>query len=275
MNAKIVVSVVAVLAVLGVGAALYYLNRPVAEEASIDNALTALEDSEDEGTEAPATGTEGSVTTRPDAPRPEATSAGATEPSAGENTTAVDDPSGTWAVDTGIGEFNFADATSTFVGFRVAEELSTVGETEAVGRTPSVSGELTIAGSELSAATIEADFTLIASDIPNRDGAMQRAMNVAEHPTGTFTLTDPVDFGGVPVEGETITFSAVGDLTVNGITNPVELEMEAQVAEGNILVVGRTPVVFADYDITAPQAGPVVAIADNGTVELQLWFSRA
>ena len=189
--------------------------------------------------------------------------------------TTITDVSGTWVVDTTVGTFDFADATSTFVGFRVAEELRTVGQTEAVGRTPAVDGSLTIAGSRLEAATIEADFTQLVSDVPRRDSAMKRAIGVEANPTGTFTLTQPVDFGEVPQEGERITFTAIGDLTVNALTNPVEVEMEASVADGMILVVGTTPVVFADFGITAPQAGPVVAIADNGTVELQIWFAAA
>jgi len=46
----------------------------------------------------------------------------------------------TWAVDTTVGEFSYEDSTGTFVGFRVDEELSGLGSTTAVGRTPDVSG---------------------------------------------------------------------------------------------------------------------------------------
>lgn len=273
MNPKTVVGVVAVLAVLLVGAGVYYLNRPAAEEASVDNALEALEEGE---TGAP------SDSAFPTAEETAPDGADATEPPTQVEETVTEDgaapfedASGTWAVDTTIGEFDFGDATSSFVGFRVDEELSTVGETEAVGRTAIVSGELGIDGTQLTTATVEADLTAMVSDIPRRDDAMRRAMNVSEHPTGTFTLTQPVDVGEVPAEGETVTFTAVGELTVNGTTNPVEIPLEAQVANGRLIVAGRAPVVFAEYDITAPQAGPVVTIADEGTVELQLWFSRA
>lgn len=269
MNLKIVLAVVAVGAVAAVGAVTLYLNRDVAEEASIDNALTALEGSASEEA------SEAGAPDEPTADEPTADEPTSEDATAEDTATADGDVSGTWLVDTTVGEFSFADATSTFVGFRVDEELATVGQTEAIGRTSTVEGEMVIDGTTLQSVDVVANFFFMSSDIPNREGAMRRAMGVDEHPEGTFTLTEPVDFGGVPAEGETITATAIGDLTVNGVTNPVEVELEAQVADGLILVVGRTPVTFADFDITAPQAGPVVSIEQEGTVELQLWFSRA
>ena len=247
MNSKTIIGAIAALALIAVGGVVYYLNRPAPEAASIDNALEAVAS---EGTGDDAEG-------------------------GAEEAATLTDASGTWSVNTEIGEFDFADATSTFVGFRVDEELTSVGATEAVGRTPAVSGDLVIAGTTVESVTIEADFTALVSDIPRRDDAMMRALNVTTNPSATFVLTDPIDFGSVPAEGERITFTAAGDLTVNGITNPVEIDLEAEVADGNLLIAGNAPVVFADYDVTAPQAGPVVAIADNGTIEVQLWFSQS
>lgn len=265
MKPKILISIVAIGAVIAVGAVAVYLNRSAPEEASLDRALTALDERDEVAGDGPT-----SEPTDPDADV--TTDAGDPGTDDGPAQTGVD---GTWSVDTTVGDFDFGDATATFVGFRVDEVLNNVGETEAIGRTPAVDGTLQIDGSTLTAATIDADFTQMVSDISRRDGAMRRAMGVDANPTGTFTLTGPVDFGEVPVEGETITFTAAGDLTVNGVTNPVEIDMEAQLADGLIVVVGRTPVTFADFDITAPVAGPVISVEDEGTVELQVWFAPA
>jgi polyisoprenoid-binding protein YceI len=262
---KILISIVAIGAVVAVGAVAVYLNRSAPEEASLDRALTALDALGDAEAAEPVDPTADPTADAGDAAVDDA------DDRAGART-AVD---GTWAVDTTIGDFDFGDATATFVGFRVDEVLNNVGETEAIGRTPAVDGTLQIDGATLTAAMIDADFTQMVSDISRRDGAMRRAMGVDANPIGRFALTQPVDFGEVPVEGETITFSAVGDLTVNGVTNAVEIDMEAQLADGMIVVVGRTPVVFADYDITAPVAGPVISVEDEGTVELQVWFAPA
>ena len=65
-------------------------------------------------------------------------------------TGAGSDISGIWAVDTSIGTFTLEDTTTaTFVGYRVDEVLNSIGSTTAVGRTPEVSGSITLDGTTL------------------------------------------------------------------------------------------------------------------------------
>ena len=59
---------------------------------------------------------------------------------------------GTWKVDTSIG--SFADNTSSFVGYRVQEQLAGIGANKAVGRTPDVSGTLTLSGTTVTAVEV-------------------------------------------------------------------------------------------------------------------------
>jgi hypothetical protein len=47
------------------------------------------------------------------------------------------------------------------------------------------------------------------------------------------------------------------------------------VAGDSILIVGSTDVTFADYGIETPTAQMVLSVADEGTIELQLWLTRA
>ena len=93
---------------------------------------------------------------------------------------------GTWTVDTSIG--SASAGTSSYVGFRVAEELNGIGAAMAFGSTPAVTGSLTIDATTLTAATIEADLTQITSDRSRRDPAIQRALETGSFPTATFTL---------------------------------------------------------------------------------------
>src|SRR5688572_15711655 len=51
---------------------------------------------------------------------------------------------GTWNVDPAVG--SFSDFSGSFVGYRVDEELASVGAATAVGRTPDVTGTLTVDG---------------------------------------------------------------------------------------------------------------------------------
>ena len=182
---------------------------------------------------------------------------------------------GEWTVDTSVGEFTVTEATTaSFVGFRVDEELSSIGATTAVGRTPGVSGSINIDGTAVTSVEVVADMTAIVSDRSRRDGAIQRALNTGTNPDATFVLAEPIDLGADALNVEHVATTALGRLTANGITNDVSIDIEAQLIGESILITGTTDVVFADYDVTAPTAPVVLSVEDNGIIELQLWMSR-
>lgn len=181
---------------------------------------------------------------------------------------------GNWAVVTTIGTFSFEDNTGTFAGFRVEEELASIGVTTAVGRSPGVTGTIEIDGATVAEATLEVDLTAIVSDEERRNDAIQEALNTDVNPTATFELAAPVELESIPAENETITFDVTGALIINGVTQQVTIPLEAQIVDGNILVVGSLDIVFADYDVEAPSAPIVVSVEDHGTLEFQLWLAR-
>lgn len=182
---------------------------------------------------------------------------------------------GTWAVDTSVGDFTVEDTTTaTFVGFRVEEVLSSIGSTTAVGRTPDVTGTITIEGTTLTAAEISGDLTSIVSDESRREDSIQRSLNTSANPDATFVLTEAIDLGSAAAEGEAIAVVATGELTINGVTHQVEVDLDAQLIDGMILVTGSSDVAFSDYDIAAPTSPAVLSVEDNAIVEIQLWLSR-
>ena len=181
---------------------------------------------------------------------------------------------GTWTVDTSIGTFSFEDSTGTFVGFRVQEELSGIGSTTAVGRTPEVSGTLTIDGTTVTAVSVEANMDAITTNDSRRDDNARRALDTDEFPTATFELTQPIELGDAAASGEPVAVTAIGDLTIHGTTLPVEIPLEAQLVDGVVVVVGSVDVVFADYGVSVPDAPIVVSAEDHGVIELQLFFTR-
>lgn len=184
----------------------------------------------------------------------------------------VDGIDGTWTVDTEIGDF--ADFSSSWVGFRVAEVLNPGGEVEAVGRTPAVSGQLEASGSVIQRALIEADLTAIISDRPRRDGAIQRALGTGEYPTATFVSSEPVDLGAMPVEGEPFTASVPGSITIRDVSQEVTLELTGQRVGDVVVVVGALPVDFTSFGVTMPTAPIVVSVEDAGDLEWQLFLAR-
>jgi len=238
----IAAGIVGLVVVIGVAALVWYLNQPVPEEVSIEAAV------EDVVTTVPG------ATTQP--------------PSEPEGL------DGAWSVDASIGEFSFEDATSSFVGFRIQEVLATVGAATAVGRTPVVSGSFVLDGSVITETMIEADMAEIVTNASRRDRAVQRALDTGTFPTATFTLTDPIDLGVIPSEGESVSATAVGELTIKGVTQPIEIPLEAQLVGDLIVLVGAVDVTFDDWSISAPTAPFVASVEDHGILELQLFFTR-
>ena len=187
----------------------------------------------------------------------------------------LDGIEGSWEVDTSIGEFSIDGPTSTFVGFRVDEELTTLGSVTAVGRTPDVTGGLVVEGTTLTSAEFTVDFTTIVSDQSRRESSIQDALNTSTHPTASFSLNEPVDLGEGWELGELVAVQATGAMTINGITNQVDLPLEVQMVNGSILIVGSLDVVFADYGVETPTARVVLSVEDFGIVEVQLWLTRS
>jgi polyisoprenoid-binding protein YceI len=180
---------------------------------------------------------------------------------------------GTWQVDSTVG--SFADFSGSFVGYRVQEELASIGAQEAVGRTPDVTGSLAISGATISAVEVTADLTTLESDDDRRDGQLRRqGIETGTFPTSIFRLTTPVALGAIPAEGDTISVTATGELTLHGQTRTVEVPLQARLSGGVISVTGSIPIAFADYEIERPTSMLVLSIADAGTMEFQLHFTR-
>ena len=162
-------------------------------------------------------------------------------------------------------------AASEF-GYSVDEVLGGVNVT-AVGRSSEIDGSLTIEGTTaLIDATVEVEN--IVSDDSRRDGQFQgRIMDVANFPTANFQRTEPVDFGAIPADGEQVTATAVGELTLKGVTQAVTVDVTAQATDTSIGVLGNIPITFTDYGIDNP-SNPGVGLEDGGIVEFVLVFER-
>jgi polyisoprenoid-binding protein YceI len=181
---------------------------------------------------------------------------------------------GTWTVNTSLG--SITDATASFAGYRVQEQLVGVGGTTAVGRTTKVSGSMTLTGAVVSNVQVTADLTALTSDNPNRDGELRReAIETNRFPTATFKLTGSIDLGTLPAEGTTVSANATGELTLHGVTKTVTIALQATRQGGVIAVTGSLPIAFADYSIQKPTSFAVLSVDDHGIMELHLLFTHA
>lgn len=191
----------------------------------------------------------------------------------GDSAAAGDGIEGEWTVDTSVGSFD--DFSGTWAGYRFDEELAGVGTNTAVGRTPNVTGSMTVEGGEVTAVDVEVDLTTLQSDSGTRDGALgTRGLESDQFPTATFALTSPLALPAGVDSGERATAQATGDLTIHGVTKEVTLDVEAELSGGTTAVVGQAPVLLTDFDIEAPTGFSVLSIKDEGTFEFQLFLTR-
>lgn len=180
---------------------------------------------------------------------------------------------GTWIVDQSVG--SFADFTGTWAGYRFDEELAGIGANTAVGRTPDVTGTMTVTDGAVTAVDVEVDLTTLDSDSDRRDAALRsRGLESDRFPTATFRLSEPVTLPPGLTDGERATATATGELTIHGVTDEATIELQAELQGDAAVVVGSAPIALADFGIDPPTGFSVLSISGDGTFEFQLFFSK-
>jgi len=169
---------------------------------------------------------------------------------------------------------SYATTSESQVGYRVVEVLFGQ-DTEAVGRTNSVTGSITIAGTQVTAGQFSVDMDTLKSDESRRDNVFRgEVMETSKFPTATFVLTEPIELGSIPADGQQITATATGDLTLHGVTKSVTFDVAAKKTGTSIGVQGSTDVKFADYGIENPSRSGITT-QDHGLLEFLLVFEKS
>ena len=260
------IALVVVVAAAGVG--LWWFFK---DDAPAPVSLGAAVESVTDSTAAPATS---DATSDPTSTSTSTAASTATTAATGAGT-ADGGVAGTWVVDTETGEFDYESATGTFAGFRIEEELASIGSTTAVGRTGDVAGSMVIDGTTVTEASFDIDLSTITTNESRRDDNVQRALETGQFPTATFTLVEPIELGDAAASGEAVSVTAIGDLTIHGVTQRVEFPLEAQLVQGTVVVVGSLDITFADYGVEVPDAQIVLSVEDHGILELQLLLTKS
>jgi polyisoprenoid-binding protein YceI len=177
---------------------------------------------------------------------------------------------GTWTI-----------APNSLVGYRVRERLASLSaDSDAVGRTNGITGTATIAGGgtalTLSDASFTVDMTSLQSDRPMRDNRLRNdGIQTDQFPTSTFKLTQPVTLPAGATTGGPFDVTLHGDLTLHGVTKPVDIPAKAQLNGNLIQVAGSLSFPFSDYQINAPNIAGFVAVQENGTLEFLINLAKS
>lgn len=183
-----------------------------------------------------------------------------------EEPAAADDLDGSWVV-----------ADGSQAGYRVREKLANLpAQSDAVARTSAITGSIVIAGTSVTDASFEVDVTTLKSDPPEdrRDNRIRTSgLESDTFPTATFALTEPIDLGDASTAS--VTASAVGDLTIHGVTKSVTIPIDAANNADRIELVGSLTFPFSDFGMTPPSVGGFVTVEDDATLEFQLFLERS
>ena len=200
-------------------------------------------------------------------------------------TSEVQSLAGVWIIDTEIGEFNDACLTevcgSSFVGFRIDEELVGIGGKTVVGRTPDISAQFTINGSEIVSPegdrpTVIVDMTTLITDDASRNNAIKRqAIETSKFPEASLVITESIDFSSATDLEAGFTTEILVDLSIHGVTQQETIEVTASFDGSRILVFGNLgPILLSDYEIEKPRSAVVLSVEDNALMEFQLFFKK-
>jgi polyisoprenoid-binding protein YceI len=182
------------------------------------------------------------------------------------------------AASTGAGAWTVASGSQA--GYRVRETLASLSApSDAVGRTTAVTGTLTVtqaaSGYSVTAADVSVDVSKLTSDQSRRDQRIHsQGLESDRYPTATFKLTSPIALAADATSGQTIHVSAIGDLTIHGVTKSVTIPIDAQLTGSKIELVGSITFPFSQFGMTPPSIGGFVSVENNATMEFQLLLTR-
>jgi polyisoprenoid-binding protein YceI len=176
-------------------------------------------------------------------------------------------------------------SSGSVAGYRVKEQFVGQSSThEAVARTSAVSGQVTItqAGStyELSAASIAVELSGLASvdsvagyNVTNRDRIVQGSLAVRSFPTATF-VAHSVALPADAANGQAVTVSVPGKLTIHGVTRDVTATLRLRVSGASAQVAGTIATSMTDFGVSPPNIG-FTTVQPAVTIEVSLTLSRS
>jgi polyisoprenoid-binding protein YceI len=174
--------------------------------------------------------------------------------------------------------------SSSVVGYRVKELFA--GQStkhEAVARTSTVTGGITVAGDATSGYTITsisitANLSGLHSvdqvagrDVSQRDGVVSRQLEVQQFPNATFVATSAAIPG--PVTASKVSTTVQGDLTIHGVTKAVTATVQSQVVGGKVEVAGSAAFAMSDFGVSPPFA-PFVTVDSQVVVEFDIFLAK-
>ncbi len=182
-------------------------------------------------------------------------------------------PSGPSSAPSGPLDGSWAAVSESVAGFRVPETALGMSN-DVVGRTSSVTGTAVISDGSVTSAAFRVDLAAITVN-GKTPPQLSTSLDTGQYPDATVTLATPTALSSAFAAGATVSFTAGGQLAMNGTAAPVTIRFSARRNGTSLQLVGSMPVVFSAWHITAPAGyGVLGSLADHGTAEFLLTLRR-
>ncbi|MCW3027072.1 MAG: polyisoprenoid-binding protein [Solirubrobacterales bacterium] len=171
-------------------------------------------------------------------------------------------------------------AAGSEAGYRVREQLAFLpAQSDAVGRTSSLTGTATIAQSHGGVTITEASFKVavdtLKSDRSMRDEKIHTiGLESDRYPTATFTLSAPLTLPASVLSGNVAHLSARGALDIHGTSQRVTIPLELRLAGSTLQAAGSLRFPWSQFNMSAPSIGGFVTVTDKATLEFDLRLQR-
>jgi polyisoprenoid-binding protein YceI len=170
-------------------------------------------------------------------------------------------------------------------GYRVKEQFAGQSSShEAVARTTAVTGGLTIqqtnGGLQATAIKFTAQLASLQSvdqvagfNVSQRDRIVSRSLSVNQYPDATFQA-QTLDLPSSIQRGGAELLTVPGQLTIHGVTRPVQAAAQIQTSGSQAQATGSTTFKMTDFGISPPQV-PITTVEPGVTLEFKLVLAKA
>jgi len=149
---------------------------------------------------------------------------------------------------------------------------------DAHGVTKLVTGSVVLGsdGSVQDGSKLTVDLSGLTSDSARRDNFIKRnTLQTGSTPDAVFV---PTSIRGLPwplPSSGTADIAITGEFTVHGTTKTVTWDGTATFSDGGVSLDATTDVTFADFALTRPTVGPILAVSDPIHLEVTAAFQRS
>ncbi len=120
------------------------------------------------------------------------------------------------------------------------------------------------------------DLSTLTSDRGNRDNFIkQNTLQTAQYPNAELVLREVTDLlRPLPATGAD-SFQLLGDLTVHGVTRPVQWDVNAQFSPDGVTGTATTRVKMTDFGMQTPRTATILSVEDELRLELDFNAKRS